>query len=219
MYDAKTGIVEGFHNAIEIVRRIIADSKTRSIRFCVMDLEFRDSISGTNIVLDLNYITSENTIVDSNFYLIPTEDDEVAFDIELRKSQLIKEIRNSFDMYSAAGSFLLINDELRRFHFSYDNQFKLKDILDNYSSGDTVYYGERFGSEEFTYDQIRYIYISLFNNKIYNQIYADVLCRWIQNYYTDEMYNAKDPIVTYGYWNDAIVGEVNRRYEKCRLSK
>ena len=69
-----------------------------------------------------------------------------------------------------------------------------------------------------TYSDVKHIYLTLLNNKTYNLIYCQVLCKWILDNYTEEMYDNKN-IIEYGYTNDYIASEVEKYYEAQKISE
>lgn len=136
------------------------------------------------------------------------------------KKNLIKLIKKKCGEYITTGlDITLLTGDIKHFSFKVEDQINLKELVDTKQDGDLIFYhadGEY--NTSYTYDNIVLIYKTLYNNKVYNQIYTQVICEWIENNYTLEMYKAKEIVIDYGYTNDEISAEVNIIYEQQKLS-
>lgn len=133
---------------------------------------------------------------------------------------LIQSIKGKCGSYITEGvDVTLSSGDVKHFSFKMEDQINLSDLVNNKKDGDLIFYhadGEY--NTSYTYTDICLIYKALYNNKVYNQIYTQILCEWITNNYTLEMRKAKEIIVDYGYTNDDITAEVNIIYEQQKLS-
>lgn len=141
-------------------------------------------------------------------------------DIEQVKKNLIKSIKEKCGLYITSGmDVTLSTGEIKHFSFKMEDQINLSELVNTKQGGDSIFYhadGEY--NTLYSYEDICLIYKTLYNNKVYNQIYTQVLCEWILANYTLEVYKAKDPVVDYGYTTDDITSEVSSIYEEQKLS-
>lgn len=219
LFRTEDGSIVGYYNNLEVLNSV-KDSQTEPVQFCIMDKDFQGSILTKKVLIDVALIENEDTVIDSASYIVENGSDtqDAKAYLEYIKSNLIEEIRNIGNMYIASGMDMEISGEVMHFSFDMNRQLQLKELIDNYKEGDIVYYNASGEFDaEFTYSTIRMIYQTLFNNKVYNHIYTDVLCKWISENYTTDMHESKEIILTYGYSNDEIIEEVNKRYENAKL--
>jgi hypothetical protein len=161
---------------------------------------------------------SADTIIDSGEYwceIDPTK----SYTIDEIQDSIVGNLVNKRDLYIEYGLFLeLPYSESGVFSFALEDQLSLKNLIDITDTDSTALYHTTDNIDtEYTYDELSYIYKMLYNNKIYNQIYTQVLSDWVKNNYTREMYDDKD-IIPYGYSNDEILEKVGEVYEQQKLS-
>ena len=208
------GIFHGFYDDEIVVKNVLKDNS-----YCCISKNMRDYMLNNlpNIKIKTNLITDTETVIDDLKYFesIPT-----TIDINKIKNRLISIIKSTCQDYIFHGNaVVLTSEEVKDFSFKIEDQINLKELVDNHHKGEFLYYHANGEYDQlYSYDDIVNIYYTLYNNKLYNQIYTQVLCNWINNTFTLKMYKAKDFIVEYGYTNDEIVTEVNKRYEQQKLS-
>ena len=140
------------------------------------------------------------------------------FNLEQIKNALIKRIKETCEEFITSGLLINIGTEIKDFSFKIEDQINLKELVDNYSNSDYVYYhANNEYNTLYSYKDIVKIYKELYNNKLYNQIYTQTLCKWIIDNYTKEMYEDKEFIISYGYSNNFILKEVEECYEQYKL--
>lgn len=215
--DSVTGEFLGFYNNKTVVDSVIL-LRNNLIALGIYN-QLRDELLTKNFKVNISALSSSDITIDSMEYITFT------FDVEpddIRLTNIKTAICNEIDMIAddsiKKGIAIDIKGEQINFKFTHGNQYRLKDLIDNYKPGDIVYYSPDNGFEiAFDYTDIKRAYISLFNNKSYIYIYSDVVCKWIQENLTIELYDSKEEIYTYGYVNDDILAEVNKRYERLKL--
>ena len=69
----------------------------------------------------------------------------------------------------------------------------------------------------YSYSDIVTIYKTLYNNKIYNQIYTETLCSWINDNLTAETLEEKQNIISYGFCTDEIMERISDVYDSQKL--
>ncbi len=215
--DSSTGEFIGFYNDNEVVDSLMS-SRDNLIALGVYS-QLRDELLTRNFKVNISSLPSSDITIDSMEYITFTLDVEPD---DIRLANIKAAICNEIDIIAEDsiknGTIVDIKGEQINFKFSHGNQYRLKELIDNYKPGDTVYYSPDSGFEiAFDYTDIKRAYISLFNNKSYIYIYSDVVRRWIQENLTIELYDSKEEIYTYGYVNDDILEEVNSRYERLKL--
>lgn len=215
--DSSTGEFIGFYNDNEVVDSLMS-SRDNLIALGVYN-QLRDELLTRNFKVNISSLPSSDITIDSMEYITFTLDVEPD---DIRLANIKAAICNEIDIIAEDsiknGTIVDIKGKQINFKFSHGNQYRLKELIDNYKPGDTVYYSPDSGFEiAFDYTDIKRAYISLFNNKSYIYIYSDVVRRWIQENLTIELYDSKEEIYTYGYVNDDILEEVNSRYERLKL--
>lgn len=215
--DSVTGEFLGFYNNKTVVDSVIL-LRNNLIALGIYN-QLRDELLTKNFKVNISALSSSDITIDSMEYITFT------FDVEpddIRLTNIKTAICNEIDMIAddsiKKGIAIDIKGEQINFKFTHGNQYRLKELIDNYKPRDIVYYSPDNGFEiAFDYTDIKRAYISLFNNKSYIYIYSDVVCKWIQENLTIELYDSKEEIYTYGYVNDDILAEVNKRYERLKL--
>lgn len=223
VYHKTTGLFMGFYDSSEInnLPEIFADEidelsfnyVTPEIHKYILSLKFNPA---TDSIIDVSKISDE-TIIDSEDYIIVPPDKAV--DIELIRTQLIRNIKGKCKAFIVNGrEIVLSSGDKKFFTYEIEDQINLSEFKNNHSSGDIIYYhakGEY--KSEYSYEDICLIYKELYNNKLYNLIYTQVVCDWIYNHYTLDMYDNKE-VIDYGWCNDDILNEVTEIYEDQKIS-
>lgn len=168
---------------------------------------------------------TKNALDDSSAFVIDSLDYfnfiSCQTDMAQVRKNLIKSVKEKCGNYITSGmDITLSSGNIKHFSFKVEDQINLSELVNSKQSGNIIFYhadGEY--NTTYSYEDICLIYRTLYNNKVYNQIYVQVLCEWILANYTLEMYKAKDIIVDYGYTNDEITLEVNSIYEQQKLSE
>lgn len=209
------GFFKGFYNDFEVVQQFLNGNNN----YCAITNESRNTLLSMfpNAKIKTELITNSEIIIDSLDYI---EQIPIFINIEKIKRNLIKTIKSTCGSYIIQGnSVLLSTGETKDFSYTVEDQINLKELVDNHQSGDLIYYHANGEFDTlYSYEDIVTIYKTLYNNKVYNQVYTQILCDWINNHYTLEMYEKKEPVIDYGYSNDEILKEVNSRYEQQKLS-
>lgn len=213
VYD-DNGVFKGFYNDEIVVQSILEND-----HYCVITEDMRNYMLShlPYVKVKTNLIYNTPTIVNSTEYL---ELISTSIDIDKIKKRFISKIKSTCGSYIIQGiNVVLTNGEDKHFSYKVEDQINLKELVDNHSQNEHIYY---HATGEFdivySYDDIVTIHNTLYNNKLYNQIYTQVLCEWINDKYTLEMYEDKNCIVDYGYTNDEITAEVLSRYEQQKIS-
>lgn len=136
----------------------------------------------------------------------------------LYKENLIQSIKRTCYAYITNGvNVTLSNNTTKRFSFKLEDQINLKSLVDYKKDGDIIYYHEMGMPDTlYSYTDIVIIYKSLYNNKVYNTTYVNILHEWIiNNYSIDDYYN--NVVISYGFTNDYIYNETEVRYNACKL--
>jgi len=144
----------------------------------------------------------------------------ISINMEMVKENLVSLIKNKCQEFITNGlNIELSSGKSKLFTFKIEDQINLKNMYEMYSEKDVIlYHASNESFEEYTYSDVKHIYLTLLNNKTYNLIYCQVLCKWILDNYTEEMYDNKD-IIEYGYINDYIASEVEKYYEAQKISE
>lgn len=212
LYD-DTGRFKGFYPDLSVVNNIIEKSEA-TLKYNKISTELRDYLTLSKIdlgypVIDISKVTSD-TIIDNMDYIVAQEIQPKIISLNEKKSDLILNIKSECSNYICNG-LAIADSEGNMLQYSYkiEDQINLKNFVDNYSFGDSLLY-HAVGQEckLYSYSDIVEIYKRLENNKNYNLIYTQVVCKWIINNYTDNL-----SVIPYGYCNDEILEEVERIYE------
>lgn len=213
------GIFFGFYDDLNVVNTILQAND--SLHYNAITQEIRDhllTLSSKLInypVINLTKVTTD-TVIDSTDYLLDISQQKSTVDINKIAESLVVTIKYECGEYIKNGVYLAVGDsEPKQYKYELEDQMNLLNIIKNYEETDIVYYHPSGESDiEYAYDDIVVIYKALENNKTYNLIYTDVLCKWIKENYSEEMSQDKNTIITYGYINDEILEEVEERYAK-----
>lgn len=220
IYYKETGIFYGFYDDIDVVQKILFKNDNLIYREITPDIHnyvLNNLYDINKAIFNVKLITSDTKIIDSNNYLI--KQTPKTRSLESIKKSMVSNIKAQCGEFITNGLFIgLSTDEVKEFSFKIEDQINLKELVDNHSENDMVYYHANGEFDaEYSYADILTIYKTLYNNKIYNQIYSQVLCKWINDKFTQEMYDSKEYIIDYGYSNDYILGEVTSKYESNKL--
>ncbi len=219
-------IFGGFYDDLLIVQRVIDDTSNNITMFNKITCEMRDYIlqnAGDNIdrnpILDSSKVVPFETIIDSKDYILNiSETVTETINIEKIKRNLISLIKSQCGNYIVSGcSCVLTSGELKVFSYNLEDQINLKNISDNYNSGSFMYHALGEYDSLYSYNDIVSIYKQLENNKNYNLIYKSLLCNWINNNYTLEMYESKI-VISYGFTTDEISEQLNKLYNQVQLN-
>ncbi len=212
VYD-KNGEHKGFYDDEEIIIKNFPDL---NYNFITEDIYKIILTYGYRIHMNLDKI-NKNTIIDSMDYITIIKPE---FDWDKRKRILINTIKQECKKYIVEGKMVEIQSskELKQFTYKIEDQINIKNILDNYNKEQEIYYhasGEL--DKVYNYKDIVQIYKELENNKNYNLIYTDTVCKWIEQNYTEEMYRDKENIISYGFATEEMIEEVEQKYAKQLL--
>lgn len=212
LYD-DTGRFKGFYPDLSVINNVIEKSEA-TLKYNKISTELRDYLTLSKIdlgypVIDISKVTSD-TIIDNMDYIVAQEIQPKIISLNEKKFDLILNIKSECSNYICNG--LAISDSegnILQYSYKVEDQINLKNFVDNYSFGDSLLY-HAVGQEckLYSYSDIVEIYKRLENNKNYNLIYTQVVCKWIMNNYTDTL-----SVIPYGYCNDEILEEVERIYE------
>ena len=211
-YDKK-GDFQGFYDDEELIIKNFPDFYYNLITKKVYDTILT---YGNKIYIHFDKI-NKNTIINSMDYITLIKP---SFNLNKKKQMLIHSIKQECKKYIIEGKIIEIpsDKEIKQFTYKIEDQINLRNILDNYRNNETIYY---HASGEFdtlySYEDILQIYKELENNKNYNLIYTDCLCQWIDKNYTEELYQNKEYIITYGFATEELIEEVEQKYAKQLL--
>lgn len=210
------GAFQGFFTNQNIVEKIISDNSS-DMRYCRITEQMKNSLLSKDFNVRVDAMTNTKDIINSDEYIVYTEMSK--FDKYMNYiDELLTTIQSDSTMYSAYGVDILMHGMPKHFAYTLNRCTELEHILKNVSGDRTIYYAaDGEFAEEYTKDEIKEIHDKLYNNALYNQIYADRLGNWIVHNFTQEMYESKDPIISYGWINDSILKEVEERYGVSKL--
>lgn len=219
IYYNKTGNFYGFYDDNEIAEGIITENSDLTYKQITPEVHkyiLSHMYNPGKPIIDLNKVANIETINSTNCII---EQTPKIRSLESIKKSLISNIKAQCGKFITNGLFIgLSTDEVKEFSFKIEDQINLKELVDNHSENDMVYYHANGEFDtEYSYTDILTIYKTLYNNKIYNQIYSQILCKWITDEFTQEMYDSKEYIIDYGYSNDYILEEVTSKYESNKL--
>ena len=183
------GAFNGFYTDLGVVQQFLNDNN----QYCAITTEMRNTLLSMlpNAQIKTNLITNSETVIDLLEYIEPIP---ITIDIEKIKRNLIKTIKAACGGYIIHGNSVhLSTGESKNFSYTVEDQINLKAFVDNHQFGDFIYYHAKGEFDTlYSYEDIVTIYKTLYNNKVYNQIYTQVLCGWLNKHYTLEMYEAKE---------------------------
>lgn len=217
VYDLEGKFI-GFYDDISVVNSICnnTDYKYNYITNEIHDYILNMYMTPQDNIIDISKVTN-GTIIDSNDYII---EHEIAIDIDKIKIKLISDIKQKCNEFIVSGIMVeLSNGDTKLFTYKLEDQINLESIIKNYSETDMIYYHAANEYDTlYTYKDMVMINSALYNNKIYNLIYTQVLCDWIMDNYSKSLYDNKI-IISYGYSNDYILEKVGEIYEQQKLHK
>lgn len=162
-------------------------------------------------------VTNDTLISDTNDFVI-VDPTPPQIDIDLVRAGLKTYIKSECGKFiTYGGPVTLSSGEQKYFSFKLEDQINLKALVDNPTDNMIYYHARGEADGNYSYEDICTIYKTLYNNKLYNQIYTRVFCIWIDECYTEEMYYDPDIAVTYGFSNDYILEETERIYNEQKL--
>lgn len=217
LYD-ENGQFYGFQDSEEYTQQIINDNTSLDYHEVSDEMHYFLINSQEKFTVNVKLISDDVECLDEEKYFLFEAPKSI--NIEIVKENLVSSIKNKCQEFITSGlNIELSSGESKLFTFKIEDQINLKNMYEMYSEKDAVlYHASNESFEEYTYLDIKYIYIALLNNKTYNLIYCQVLCKWILDNYTEEMYDNKD-IIEYGYTNDYIASEVEKYYEAQKISE
>lgn len=214
IFDKNSGEIIGIYNDKSVALSVLQNADHSD--YCKSSKSAIDEILNIHVTIDVSVASGE--YIDADRFIHVAEDTHDLEKLNNYKSVLLSDISNMSNRYSSRGMDILIDGNYVRFEFSYGEQQRMKELIDNYGDRSTVYYAPNGGHEtEFAYSDIKRAYAELFNNKNLVYIYTDILNKWIEDNLTLEAYESKEEMYTFGYVNDVILKEVNERYEKVKL--
>ena len=221
IYNKTTGEIFGFYNDSEVSKDVIAQE--HNLDFIAISNDIHEWIfdSGIRLVtVDVNAIKEFDgrSVLNDKGYFIVNDPIEI-IDINAVKYGLIAHMKSECRKYIVRGfPVTFSNGDVKHFSFKMEDQINLKDLIATKTKGDNCYYhadGEK--NTHYSYDDICLIYRCLYNNKLFNQVYTQVLCEWIQNNYSEDTYHDPDIMMEYGFSNNYILEETERIYNEQKL--
>lgn len=214
IYDNNNRFCGMFDKETESDKAIQSDAMLHK---CTISKKVHKYILGTmaEFTINTDLIESESDVINDINLIIA----EIAVDIEKIKINLIHDFKRTCGKYIKYGAYIELSDgTIKKFSFKLEDQINLKTLLENAKQGDELYYhADDELNQEYSYEDISTIYKELYNNKVFNQIYTGVVCNWIADNFTEDMYLGKSAILTYGYSNDEIEEKVGELYEQQKL--
>lgn len=227
IYD-KNGTYNGFYNDMNVADSVLKSNS--DLKYCFISNRIHDYVYNKLPyikikVIDVDdimseYIQNKNSdiekpIIDSENYFTIIDP---SIDMSIIKTEIIKNIKKFCGRSIVAGLFVkLSSGEEKLFSFKTEDQINLSEIVKHYSENDMIFYHANGEYDTlYSYKDILTIYKALYNNKLYNQIYTQILCQWIIDSYTEEMYRNKD-VISYGYNNQDIQERVDKIYNEQKI--
>lgn len=213
VYD-KDGRLVGFYDDLAVAVSVVNTSENFRYSFIndqmhsyLLNLAFTPD----DPIINLSKITDCRIVIDNTDFFLPVKSKPI--DLDKVRRQLIRSQKAACKAHITAGLAIpLSTGETKEFSFEIEDQINLKELLAHHRPGDQIpYHAKEETLAEYSYDDLETVYRELYNNKIYNLIYTQVLCDYIAKSYTEEAYLNKE-IITYGYTNDQISKEVDRLY-------
>ncbi len=170
----------------------------------------------SDFLINVDMINSdENEIDDKKFITVISN---VINDDELKR-EFINNMKSRCRFYIISGTDVkLSTGETKHFSFKLEDQINLTALVTNHTKDDQVYYhADEENDTLYNYADIVTIYKTLYNNKIYNQIYTEVLCNWIDNHFTAETFEEKQYIISYGFCTDDMRERIGELYDSQKL--
>ncbi len=216
IYD-ENGQFYGFQDSKEYAQQIVNDNISLSFHEISDGMHYFLINSQQKFTVNIELISDIECLDEEKYFLFEVSK---SINIEKIKENIVSSIKNKCQEFITSGlNIELSSGESKLFTFKIEDQINLKNMYEMYSEKNVVlYHASNESFEKYAYFDIKHIYITLLNNKTYNLIYCQVLCKWILDNYTEEMYNNKD-IIEYGYTNDYITSEVEKYYETQKISE
>lgn len=219
VFDTKTGEIFGFYNHLEIVESIISSNlelEHREIQQSIIDRLI--TVNGRVNLDNIKNKTAIESINDIN--IIPEIQTDPKYEFETAKTSIIHGITEMGNLYIKKGIDVEICEKIQHFDYNDATIAKLKFLINNYSDGDILFYETHdYNEYEVEYGVIKNIYMQLLDNKIRIESYVGAFLKWIRENLTIDMYQSKEEIYAFGYINENIDMEVDRRYEMLKLYK
>lgn len=218
IYNNENGNFYGFEDSKGYAQQIINDNTSLDYHEVSDKVHYFLINSQQKFTVNVKLISDDIECLDEEKYFL--FEVPISINMEMVKENLASSIKNKCQEFITNGlNIELSSGESKPFTFKIEDQINLKNMYEMYSEKDAIlYHASNESFEEYAYLDIKHIYITLLNNKTYNLIYCQVLCKWILDNYTEEMYNNKD-IIEYGYTNDYIISEVEKYYEAQKISE
>lgn len=216
IYD-ENGQFYGFQDSKEYAQQIVNDNISLNFHEISDGMHYFLINSQQKFTVNIELISDIECLDEEKYFLFEVSK---TINVEEIKENIVSSIKNKCQEFITNGlNIKLSSGESKLFTFKIEDQINLKNMCEMYSEKNVVlYHASNESFEKYAYFDIKHIYITLLNNKTYNLIYCQVLCKWILDNYTEEMYNNKD-IIEYGYTNDYITGEVEKYYEIQKISE
>ncbi|EOS44421.1 hypothetical protein C809_03301 [Lachnospiraceae bacterium MD335] len=219
VFDAKTGEIFGFYNHHEVVQSIISSNSElehREIRQSMID-----RLITVNGRVNLDNIKNKTAIeAMDDIDIVPEIQTDPKDEFETAKTSIMHGITEMGNVYIKRGIDFEICEKIQHFDYNDATIAKLKFLINNYSDGDILFYETHdYNEYEIEYGVIKNIYTQLLDNKIRIESYVGAFLKWIRENLTIDMYQNKEEIYAFGYINENIEMEVNRRYEMLKLCK
>lgn len=170
----------------------------------------------SDFLINTDLIINDETEIDDKKFIaiIPNSisDDEL-------KKKFKGDMKSRCHFYITSGTDVeLSTGETKHFSFKLEDQINLTALVANHTENDSVYYhADDENDTLYSYSDIVTIYKTLYNNKIYNQIYTEVLCHWINNHLTAETFEEKQHIISYGFCTDDMRERIGELYVSQKL--
>lgn len=216
IYD-ENGQFYGFQDSKEYAQQIVNDNISLNFHEISDGMHYFLINSQQKFTVNIELISDIECLDEEKYFLFEVSK---TINVEEIKENIVSSIKNKCQEFITNGlNIKLSSGESKLFTFKIEDQINLKNMCEMYSEKNVVlYHASNESFEKYAYFDIKHIYITLLNNKTYNLIYCQVLCKWILDNYTEEMYNNKD-IIEYGYTNDYITSEVEKYYETQKISE
>lgn len=169
-----------------------------------------------NFLINTDLVKEDETEIDDKKFItvIPNEinNDEL-------KRKFTGDMKNRCRFYIISGADVeLSTGQIKHFSFKLEDQINLTALVTNHTKDEQIYYhADEENDTLYNYADIVTIYKTLYNNKIYNQIYTEVLCNWINNHFTAETIDEKQNVISYGFCTDDMRERIGELYDSQKL--
>lgn len=170
----------------------------------------------SDFLINVNMLKTSETEIDAKEFITITPD---IIDDDMLKRDFVGKIKSRCGSYITSGADVeLSTGETKHFSFKIEDQINLAALAANHSDGNMVYYhADEENDTLYSYADIVTIYKTLYNNKIYNQIYAETLCTWINSHLTAEVLEERQSIISYGFCTDDMRERIGELYDSQKL--